>query len=127
MCTLHGPTLSVPQGNYISLQSPSLLCPSTQISLDTFELCEEKLSLLFESGRKLATMFGSNKETQAIEPQADSGSDEQYVQNVDPLADIPKNRWQRLWPVMACGAGLFSDGYINNVSDSTVSIKPANH
>ena len=41
----------------------------------------------------------------------DSGSDT----NNDPLADIPKSRWERLWPVLACGAGLFSDGYINNV------------
>lgn len=40
---------------------------------------------------------------------------ESYVQNVDPLAEIPKSRWQRLWPVFACGAGLLSDGYINNV------------
>lgn len=24
-----------------------------------------------------------------------------------------KTWWQRVWPVMACGAGLFSDGYIN--------------
>jgi len=41
----------------------------------------------------------------------ESGSD---LQN-DPLAEVPKSRWERLWPVMACGAGLFSDGYINNV------------
>lgn len=45
--------------------------------------------------------------------QVDSSSD-QYG---DPLADIPKTRWERLWPVMACGAGLFSDGYINNVTN----------
>jgi hypothetical protein len=45
--------------------------------------------------------------------QVDGGSD-QYG---DPLADIPKSRWERLWPVMACGAGLFSDGYINNVNN----------
>lgn len=49
---------------------------------------------------------------------ADSGSD-QYG---DPLADIPKSRWDRLWPVMACGAGLFSDGYINNVIGSVSTI-----
>lgn len=30
---------------------------------------------------------------------------------------IKKTTWQKLFPVMACGAGLFSDGYINNVSD----------
>ena len=41
----------------------------------------------------------------------DSGSD-----HADPLAELPKTRWERLWPALACGAGLFSDGYINNVS-----------
>lgn len=46
----------------------------------------------------------------------DSGSGSEF-QQVDPLADSGKTLWQRLWPVMACGAGLFSDGYINNVSD----------
>jgi hypothetical protein len=44
----------------------------------------------------------------------ESGSDTQN----DPLANIPKNKWQRLWPVLACGAGLFSDGYINNGSSA---------
>jgi hypothetical protein len=41
----------------------------------------------------------------------ESGSDTQN----DPLPETLKSRWERLWPVMACGAGLFSDGYINNV------------
>jgi len=27
-----------------------------------------------------------------------------------PLADYSKSRWQRAQPVIACGAGLFSDG-----------------
>jgi hypothetical protein len=31
------------------------------------------------------------------------------------IAGIEKGRWERLWPVIACGAGLFSDGYLNNV------------
>ncbi|KAF2205379.1 MFS general substrate transporter [Delitschia confertaspora ATCC 74209] len=31
------------------------------------------------------------------------------------LAATEKGRWERLWPVIACGAGLFSDGYLNNV------------
>lgn len=26
--------------------------------------------------------------------------------------------WEAIWPVLACGAGLFSDGYINNVISS---------
>ncbi|KAL9127256.1 MAG: hypothetical protein Q9175_007775 [Cornicularia normoerica] len=30
-----------------------------------------------------------------------------------PLADHRKSRWERSWPTVACGAGLFSDGYVN--------------
>jgi len=41
----------------------------------------------------------------------ESGSDTQN----DQVEENQKSRWERLWPVMACGAGLFSDGYINNV------------
>ena len=29
------------------------------------------------------------------------------------LQDLPKSRWERSWPTIACGAGLFSDGYLN--------------
>lgn len=32
---------------------------------------------------------------------------------VEKLSD---SRWERVWPVLACGAGLFSDGYLNGVS-----------
>ena len=35
-----------------------------------------------------------------------------------PLANTPKGRWDRTWPVIACGAGLFSDGYLNGVIGS---------
>lgn len=31
------------------------------------------------------------------------------------IARTSKSRWERLWPVIACGAGLFSDGYLNNI------------
>lgn len=31
------------------------------------------------------------------------------------ISHAEKGRWERLWPVIACGAGLFSDGYLNNV------------
>ena len=31
------------------------------------------------------------------------------------ISATEKGRWERLWPVIACGAGLFSDGYLNNV------------
>lgn len=30
-----------------------------------------------------------------------------------PLEDHRKSRWERSWPTIACGAGLFSDGYLN--------------
>ncbi|EPQ67504.1 Bgt-2885 [Blumeria graminis f. sp. tritici] len=33
-----------------------------------------------------------------------------------------KNDWDQIWTVMACGAGLFSDGYINNVIGSVSTI-----
>lgn len=39
----------------------------------------------------------------------------------DPASATPSDRRpfaQAIWPVMACGAGLFSDGYINNVIGS---------
>ena len=31
------------------------------------------------------------------------------------VAATEKGRWERLWPIVACGAGLFSDGFLNNV------------
>ena len=34
----------------------------------------------------------------------------------DSIVNTSKGRWDRIWPVIACGAGLFSDGYLNNVS-----------
>ncbi|KAL3455395.1 major facilitator superfamily domain-containing protein [Aspergillus heterothallicus] len=34
------------------------------------------------------------------------------------LDNLPKTRWERSWPTIACGAGLFSDGYLNGVIGS---------
>ncbi|KAF2804668.1 MFS general substrate transporter [Mytilinidion resinicola] len=34
------------------------------------------------------------------------------------LTQTDKGTWDRLWPVIACGAGLFSDGYLNGVIGS---------
>lgn len=31
-----------------------------------------------------------------------------------PLEQVKKSRWERIWPALACGAGLFSDGYLNS-------------
>ncbi|KAI5304565.1 hypothetical protein KEM56_006337 [Ascosphaera pollenicola] len=38
------------------------------------------------------------------------------------LMETPKSRWERSWPVIACGAGLFSDGYLSNVIGSVNTI-----
>jgi len=43
--------------------------------------------------------------------------DEHHVRRAS-LADTGKSRWERLWPVIACGAGLFSDGYLNAIIGS---------
>lgn len=42
----------------------------------------------------------------------------------DPTNAAPpeKTKWQRLWPVFACGAGLYSDGYLNGVRVSAPSL-----
>jgi hypothetical protein len=31
---------------------------------------------------------------------------------------------EAIWPVLACGAGLFSDGYVNNVCDEPTLLPP---
>ncbi|KAH6679283.1 major facilitator superfamily domain-containing protein [Halenospora varia] len=61
-------------------------------------------------------MFGATKRSDSTESPTEV--QDSYVQNGDPLAELPKTRWERLMPAMACGSGLFSDGYINNVIGS---------
>jgi hypothetical protein len=50
-----------------------------------------------------------------------SGADEAQVAEVveQPTQEQKPPFWKAILPVMACGAGLFSDGYINNVRLST--------
>lgn len=60
-------------------------------------------------------MFRRNKKDTAEANDLAVNSTDSSAQNIDPLADLPKTKWERLWPAMACGSGLFSDGYINNV------------
>jgi hypothetical protein len=38
------------------------------------------------------------------------------------LDSTSKSRWERSWPTIACGAGLFSDGYLNGVRDFSSNI-----
>lgn len=59
------------------------------------------------------------------EPQEYSKND---VERRASLVETEKGKWERLWPVIACGAGLFSDGYLNNVRHSNApTISPTRH
>lgn len=42
-----------------------------------------------------------------------------------PLENLQKSRWERSWPTIACGAGLFSDGYLNGYVKSPHCAGPA--
>lgn len=42
----------------------------------------------------------------------DAAPDDVQLRDIE-IANNGKSFWQRVWPVMACGAGLFSDGYVN--------------
>ncbi|KAJ5662043.1 Glycerophosphodiester transporter GIT2 [Penicillium maclennaniae] len=57
--------------------------------------------------------------TTKVEPTSyeDKGPDplDRASLDVPPLEDPSKGRWERSWPTIACGAGLFSDGYLNGV------------
>lgn len=56
-------------------------------------------------------MFGRKKKVE--EEQVAVQSD---IANEPPIDQVPF--WQAIWPVLACGAGLFSDGYVNSVIGS---------
>jgi hypothetical protein len=48
-------------------------------------------------------------------PTREQPSDDYQRQHSATYEQTDKTRWERLWPVIACGAGLFSDGYLNGV------------
>lgn len=48
-------------------------------------------------------------------PEKGSGPLEEQLVELPPLDETKKGRWERSWPTIACGAGLFSDGYLNQV------------
>ncbi|KAI0155301.1 MFS general substrate transporter [Xylariaceae sp. FL1272] len=60
-------------------------------------------------------MFGRKKA--APEEPVTSTAAQHDPEGALPL-DQQKPFWDSLWPVLACGAGLFSDGYVNNVIGS---------
>ena len=115
MIKLRAQEFFVPEGDISSPLAPDSSCPlratrrlhlySTLIDNGDF-----KNQLLYLITCKMLGL--GMKEAPAVG--TESGSDMQH----DALAEVPKSRWERLWPVMACGAGLFSDGYINNVMHS---------
>jgi hypothetical protein len=48
--------------------------------------------------------------------EADASDESPHDEVHTPQDDIPQRPWmETALPVFACGAGLFSDGYINNV------------
>lgn len=49
------------------------------------------------------------------QPEVYNHNSKNDVEQRSSVARAEKGRWERLWPVIACGAGLFSDGYLNNV------------
>lgn len=52
----------------------------------------------------------------ATAPADETGAvEKQQQQEESPVAPVQKSFWKAILPVIACGAGLFSDGYINNV------------
>lgn len=60
----------------------------------------------------IPTMLGFGKKSDSNASDEARHNDESYV----PEDDIPQRPWiETALPVFACGAGLFSDGYINNV------------
>ncbi|KAJ5720848.1 Glycerophosphodiester transporter GIT2 [Penicillium malachiteum] len=54
-------------------------------------------------------------EPQTYPEKAPGPLEEGAPHDLPPLEDKSKGRWERSWPTIACGAGLFSDGYLNGV------------
>ncbi|GAA4692228.1 hypothetical protein GCM10025794_24800 [Massilia kyonggiensis] len=66
-------------------------------------------------------MMASKEDTQpspAMTPEKTSKSLDPIPIEDIPLENTQKSRWERSWPTIACGAGLFSDGYLNGVCDT---------
>ncbi|KAK8044939.1 hypothetical protein PG993_004963 [Apiospora rasikravindrae] len=61
-------------------------------------------------------MFGFKKKKKGEEPQPVVAHD--GTGDAAPPVDDNKKFWHALFPIVACGAGLFSDGYVNNVIGS---------
>ena len=62
---------------------------------------------------KLLHSFAEGKKEALDMPFSDS-SEPGTARDGVPLEQVEKSRWERIWPTIACGAGLFSDGYLNS-------------
>ncbi|KAL8664834.1 MAG: hypothetical protein Q9202_002696 [Teloschistes flavicans] len=57
--------------------------------------------------------FSMRRDQKETSPAGDSIAE--YGHDAVPVGNPHKSRWERSWPTIACGAGLFSDGYLNGV------------
>lgn len=57
--------------------------------------------------------FGAGSTEKTVDPAVDSPERAVSTATDVPLENTQKGRWERSWPTIACGAGLFSDGYLN--------------
>ncbi|KAK5942289.1 glycerophosphoinositol permease [Knufia obscura] len=63
-----------------------------------------------------------DKRIEAHSSDPEEGSRHLHPSSSIPLDQVPKSRWERSWPTIACGAGLFSDGYVQSVIGSVNTI-----
>jgi hypothetical protein len=72
-------------------------------------------------------MAGAGIVTRYLEKAQFDDSDRPVVapdSDIVTVANTDKSFYDRVWPVIACGAGLFSDGYLNGVCDRLSLIQP---
>lgn len=93
-------TFKTPRAPLSSPQSHTLVRPNTNLAL--FALVTTGPQPTMNDDKKFAT-----GESHSPEGLSDI--------EAPPLEDTSKSRWQRLQPAFACGAGLFSDGYLQAV------------
>ncbi|KAJ5168706.1 Glycerophosphodiester transporter GIT2 [Penicillium canariense] len=59
--------------------------------------------------------MSAHPELHAFSEEKGAAPTDEAALDVPPLDELQKGRWERTWPTIACGAGLFSDGYLNGV------------
>ena len=78
--------------------------------------------------KTIETMFAKMRKSSAVlapavDRRAEAEKEAAVVESEEPaLGNTEKSYWEKRIPVIACGAGLFSDGYLNSVSALALSI-----